>query len=96
MPNGEYKNLSNKLRTYRIECGYKREYVAKVLGFRDTTKISRWETGDCLPTLVNAFKLASLYGRLSDQLFEDLFLTIKRQIIKRKEELERLEKSETK
>ena len=84
---GEYKKIPNRLREKRLASGFRQQYVARVLGLKSTSKLSRWENGICLPNLVNAFKLSGLYGALVDQLFQDLRGAIKREIMVKVERL---------
>lgn len=67
-----YKKIPNKLRLRRKALGYKQEVVAEILGLKHVTKVSRWENGRSLPTLVNAFRLAGLYKGDINDLFYDL------------------------
>jgi transcriptional regulator with XRE-family HTH domain len=83
----EYKRIPNRLRKYRKERGLKQKDVAKILGLKNCGMISRWEKGVCLPSLLNAFKLAGLYCVLVDALFFPLIRLIKRKIMERQEEI---------
>jgi len=76
----EYKKIPNKLRKCRIARGIKPELAAEILGFKRTSKISSWETGATMPTLVNAFKLAGLYHVMVDELFFDLMHETRKEI----------------
>ena len=66
-----YKKIPNRLRERRLELGLNQRQVAYILGLKDATKVSRWETGSSLPSLVNAFKLGGIFGRMTEHLFED-------------------------
>jgi len=77
----ELKKVPNNLRKYRKAIGLKQKEVAQILGLKNSGMISRWEKGRCLPSLVNAFKLAGLYCVLVDALFFPLIRVIKRKII---------------
>jgi len=59
----------NHLRKHRKMYGFKQKEIAKVLGIRNTSTISRWEKGLYLPSSDNLFKLAGIYGVLIDTLF---------------------------
>jgi len=83
----EYKRIPNRLRKYRKERGLKQKDVAKILGLKNCGMISRWEKGVCLPSLLNAFKLAGLYCVLVDALFFPLIRLTKRKIMERQEEI---------
>jgi len=89
MRKGEFKNIPNNLRKYRKAIGLKQKDVAKILGLKNSGMISRWEKGVCLPSLLNAFKLAGLYCVLVDALFFPLIRLIKREIMQRQNEIQR-------
>ena len=83
----ELKKVPNNLRKYRKAIGLKQKDVAKVLGLTNSGMICRWEKGVCLPSLLNAFKLAGLYSVLVDALFFPLLRLIKKKIMQRQEEI---------
>lgn len=66
------KCFSNKLRCLRRMRGLSQKDVAKVLGLKSTSMISRWEKGICLPETLNALKLAVLYRSAVDVIYTDL------------------------
>jgi transcriptional regulator with XRE-family HTH domain len=82
----DFKKVPNNLRRYRKAIGMKQKDVAKILNFKSAGMISRWEKGVCLPSLVNASKLAGLYCVLVDALFFPLIRLIKRKIMQRQNE----------
>lgn len=69
MKNLSYKRVPNTLREHREKLGLTQKMVANRLGLRSITLISRWESGDTLPSLVNAFRLANLYQTSIEVLF---------------------------
>lgn len=83
----EIKKIPNNLRRYRKAIGLKQKDVAEILNVKSAGMISRWEKGACLPSLLNAFKLAGLYSVLVDALFFPLIRMIKRKIMEREEYL---------
>jgi len=85
----EHKKVPNNLRKYRKAIGLKQKDVARILGLKNSGMISRWEKGRCLPSLLNAFKLAGLYCVLVDALFFPLIRLIKRKIMERQKEIQR-------
>ena len=82
----ELKNIPNNLRKYRKTIGLKQKDVARILNIKSAGMISRWEKGACLPSLINAFKLAGLYCVLVDALFFPLIRVIKKKIMERQED----------
>ena len=80
------KRIPNSLRKYRKAAGLKQREVAKLLGLKSASMISRWERGVCLPELPNVFKLALIYRTMVDALFMDLRNALKEEIKKKKDE----------
>ena len=79
----DYANLGkipNLLRKYRKVKGLKEKDVARLLGLRSPSRISRWEKGACLPSLASALRLAGLYGVMVDALFSDLSDSLRKEI----------------
>ena len=83
----DFKKVPNNLRKYRKAIGLKQKDVAKILNLKSAGMVSRWEKGRCLPSLVNAFKLAGLYCVLVDALFFPLIRAIKRKIMERQRQI---------
>lgn len=79
------KNIPNLLRKSRRERGLKQKEVAKILGLKSTSRISKWEHGYCTPSLKNVLKLSILYRVMVYGLFIDLVQKLKKEI-KEKEE----------
>jgi len=46
-----------------------------VLGHADTSTLSRWENGVALPSLLQAFQLATIYEVMPHDLYDELWLT---------------------
>ena len=83
----EFKKIPNCLRKYRKAVGLKQKDVAEILNLKSAGMISRWEKGVCLPSLLNAIKLAGSYSVLVDALFFPLIRMIKRKLMERQEEI---------
>ena len=88
------KNIPNCLKRYRKARGLQQKDVAKVLGLKSASMISRWEKGLCLPNTKNLFKLAILYRTMSDALFIDMIKQMRNEIQKREQRV--LRKNENK
>ena len=86
MEYGNYKQIPNLLRKYRKANGYKQKDIAKILGIKSSSKISRWEKGDCIPNLVNVFKISILYRVMVDSLFIDLLRQLRIEVNKQEQE----------
>jgi transcriptional regulator with XRE-family HTH domain len=77
----------NCLRRYRRARGLTQKEVAKILGLKSTSIISRWERGVSLPSVLNLFKLAVLYRTMADALFIDLRRALQKELFKREAEI---------
>jgi transcriptional regulator with XRE-family HTH domain len=75
-----YKRIPNVLRKYRRASGLKQLDVAQILGMKSSSRISRWENGEGIPSVVNVFKLAILYRVMVDSLFIDLIRYLRHEI----------------
>jgi len=84
--NKNRKPVVNSLRRYRKARGLQQKEVARILGLKSTSLISRWENGLCLPKPLNMFKLAVLYRTMVDALFIDLRTLLKDEIYKAEQE----------
>lgn len=79
--------ILNQLRKYRKARGLRQCDAARILGFVDASRISRWERGECLPTTTNLFKLAAAYHTLVDALYIDMLRDVRRQVRQREQQL---------
>ena len=79
--------MFNQLRKYRKARGLRQCDAARILGFSDGSRISRWERGTCLPTAINMFKLAALYRCLVNALYIDMLRQIREEVKRREEHL---------
>ena len=66
------KCIPNRLWLHRKRMGYTQKEVAKQLGLRSTSIISRWEKGEALPSCINLLKLSLLYKTLVNDFYRDL------------------------
>jgi len=88
MKNINYKNsIPNCLRKYRKARGLNQRKVAKIMGLKSSSIISRWEKGICLPSSLNIFKLAVVYRTMIDALFIDQLRELKDNLYKKEEEI---------
>ncbi len=72
MRNTKPRTIPNSLKRYRKARGLQQKEVAKILGIRSASMISRWEKGICLPSTPNLFRLAVVYRTMVDALYIDL------------------------
>lgn len=64
---------SNLLALRRKRLGYEQKQIAVLLGHKSTYQISRYETGQRIPSLIEAMKLSILYGLPVHTLFNRHF-----------------------
>jgi transcriptional regulator with XRE-family HTH domain len=69
----EISRFHNKLKVFRRCQGYSQKKVARMLGFADTSTISRWEHGVAFPSIMQTFRLARIYHTLPHELFDDIW-----------------------
>jgi transcriptional regulator with XRE-family HTH domain len=79
------RNIPNSLRRYRRGRGMKQKEVAKLLGIKSASMISRWENGASLPSTENVFRLSVIYRTMVDALYMDYLTRLKDEIRKREE-----------
>ena len=77
----------NDLVFYRERMGFSQHHVAKLLGTKDTSLVSRLELGRRLPTFKTALKLGALYRVPADFLFTQLYTAIRAELRKREQRL---------
>ena len=75
-----YKRMPVLLRKYRRIRGLSQQQVARLLDHKNSSHISRWEKGECLPSLRNAIRLSIVYRMMIDGLFRDLFKQLREEI----------------
>jgi len=75
----------NRLRDLRKIAGVRQQDVADILGFCTTDRISHWEKGSAVPSLVNLFRICAIYKVLPHDLYPELFKTITSKIQGEKE-----------
>src|SRR5438552_2204497 len=62
---------ANRLWRYRTERQFSQRHIARLLGHPTGTQVSRWETGQKIPTLDNALRLACVLETPVESLFAD-------------------------
>ena len=65
---------------YRMLVGLKQKQVARLLKLEDSSMISRWEKGECMPNGVQLLKLSIIYKTLPNQLYIDLTRDFKKEL----------------
>lgn len=69
-------HIPNNLRQYRKQVGLRQTDVADILGLQCADRLSHWENGTAVPSMVNLFKLAAIYKVAPQELYADLVRTI--------------------
>jgi transcriptional regulator with XRE-family HTH domain len=83
MRNTKPRTIPNSLKRYRKARGLQQKEVAKILGIKNASMISRWEKGICLPSTMNLFRLAVVYRTMVDALYIDLLRASRADLHKR-------------
>lgn len=65
--------MTNTLRFHRSRVGLFQKDVAKALGLECMDRISHWENGIAMPSVINLFKLSAIYGVLPHELYPELY-----------------------
>ena len=78
---------NNSLWSARRRMGFSQERVARALGLRKTSVVSRYENGKRYPSLVNALKLEIVYRMPVAFLFRDLYSDLKNEVREREEDI---------
>jgi transcriptional regulator with XRE-family HTH domain len=71
---------TNTLDIYRRRMGFTTRHVARLLGDRDTSRISKYERGHRLPELRNALRLGIILRVPVEFLFASLYDSLREQI----------------
>ncbi|MEW6159575.1 MAG: helix-turn-helix transcriptional regulator [Verrucomicrobiota bacterium] len=72
------KPFANDLRAHRQKSGLRQADVAQLLSLDCADRISRWEHGTAIPSLVNLFRLAALYRVMPHELYRELYEAIQK------------------
>jgi len=67
--------IPNSLRSRRKKAGLLQADVARSLGLDCADRISHWENGTAMPSIVNLFKLAAIYKVMPHELYPELYAT---------------------
>lgn len=61
---------NNRLKELRLARGFTQQQVAEKLGLNAIDRISKWEAGSKMPSLVNALRLAEIYRVKIEDIFD--------------------------
>ena len=76
----ENSRFPNRLKKYRRIFCLSQKQVARMLGLKNTSPLSRWEKGRAFPGIIHLFGLSRIYKTLPSELYIDLWLTISKEI----------------
>lgn len=62
----------NKLKELRLARGLRQRDVAKLIGLAYPDRISHWEKGAAIPSLINLCKISILFGKSLTELYPKL------------------------
>ena len=71
---------SNQIRRYRKKRCLRQRDVLKLVGLQHPSNLYRWETGQKIPTLMNALKLSAALNCPVELLFLDHFKQIRQEM----------------
>lgn len=77
------RRIKNSMWTARKRMGFSQKEVARALGLRRTSVLSRYEHGTRIPGLINALKLEIVYRIPVAFLYGDLYRELKEEIRKK-------------
>jgi transcriptional regulator with XRE-family HTH domain len=73
-------SFPNNIRKYRRIAGYSQKEASFILGFKQTSTVSKWEKGLLLPGIRYIFILSHLYNVLPHKLYPTLWESTKEEI----------------
>ena len=68
--------IQNRLKMYRRRVGLSQKQIAKRLGLKDTSPVSRWESGLMYPSIAHLFQLSRIYNTIPQELYTGLWQKI--------------------
>ena len=75
--------ILNSLRKHRKIMGYRQIDVALLLDLNNTSRICRWEKGLSFPNTINLIKLSIIYRTFPNELYFDLMLELRHELLKK-------------
>lgn len=75
------KPIPNRLHEQRQKAGLLQREVASQLGLDCADRISQWENGTAMPSVMNLFKLSALYNVPPQELYQEMFEGIQQNIV---------------
>jgi len=63
----------NKLKELRLSRNLKQQDVAKLIGLTSQDRISHWEKGSSIPSLINLFRLSKLFAVSVEEMYPSVY-----------------------
>ena len=73
------KTYPNSLRQYRQKAGLRQLDVSRILGVECMDRLSRWEHGLSVPSIINLFRLSVLYKVPVQELYPEMLQSIEKE-----------------
>lgn len=83
----EQSRIPNSLKKYRRLAGYSQKQVAQILGLKQSSCISQWESGTSSPRVKQLFQLSFVYKTIPNHLYFDLCRTWKEECLLEEQKL---------
>jgi transcriptional regulator with XRE-family HTH domain len=83
----EQTHIPNRLEKHRKIMGYTQKDVAFILGHKNTDRISKWEKGSAVPSVLNLIKLSVIYRTLMNDFYFDTFQAFRKDIFTKEAQL---------
>jgi len=74
--NYKHHVTNNTLRETRLSLKLRQQDVADALGLQMSDRISHWENGQALPSIINLFRLCRIYKKQPHELYPVLYKQI--------------------
>jgi DNA-binding XRE family transcriptional regulator len=62
----------NTLKEHRLKANLKQKEVATLLGFKSEDRISHWEKGQSLPSVINLIKICRVYRVKIEEVYKKI------------------------
>jgi len=83
----ELRRFPNRLKRYRRYYAFSQKKVARLVGLKDTSAVSRWEKGVLYPSVTQLFRLCRVYNVMPHDLYSDLWSRVSQEFAAAEEDL---------
>lgn len=81
------RHFPNTLRRHRKLWKYSQKEVSLLLGHKDSTRLSKWESGEALPGPLNLIKLGIIYHTIPTEFYFEYYSKTRNTIFKKMRDL---------